>query len=319
MEKLKDNAIGGYFGLELNAGQHYHEDAIKLNTARNCFEYILRSRKYSHVYLPYFTCNVLLEPLEKLNIKYSFYDVDNNLEPIFDYSILKDDECFLVTNYFGVKSEFIKKVAEEVKNVIVDNAQAFFEKPIEKIDTFYSPRKFVGVADGGYLSTSLQTNLEISQDLSFARMSHLLKRLDIGAEESYEDFRINDSSLEKQEIKKMSHLTESILANTNYHEISTIRRRNFQYLHQHLNKSNKLNIEVNSLTVPMVYPYKIENAQEVKNVLLENKIFCATYWPNVLQWCTPSQNSYHLSKEIIALPIDQRYSEVEMQKILQNV
>ena len=32
--------IGGYFELELRGGEHYHKDAIRLNTARNCFEYV---------------------------------------------------------------------------------------------------------------------------------------------------------------------------------------------------------------------------------------------------------------------------------------
>ena len=39
------------------------------------------------------------------------------------------------------------------KNLIIDNAQAFFAKPLLGIDTFYSPRKFVGVSDGGILAT----------------------------------------------------------------------------------------------------------------------------------------------------------------------
>lgn len=40
------DAIGGYFELELRKGEHYHKDALRLNTARNCFEYILLARKY---------------------------------------------------------------------------------------------------------------------------------------------------------------------------------------------------------------------------------------------------------------------------------
>ena len=40
---MMDTAIGGYFELELRNGAYYHKDAIRLNTARNCFEYILRS------------------------------------------------------------------------------------------------------------------------------------------------------------------------------------------------------------------------------------------------------------------------------------
>ena len=49
-------AIGGYFELELRKGKHYHENALRLNSARNAFEYILRVRNYKKIYIPYYTC-----------------------------------------------------------------------------------------------------------------------------------------------------------------------------------------------------------------------------------------------------------------------
>lgn len=66
-------AIGGYFGLELNNKNEYHSKAIRLNTGRNALEYILRTKKYHKIYLPYYTCKVLLEPIIKLNLLYEFY------------------------------------------------------------------------------------------------------------------------------------------------------------------------------------------------------------------------------------------------------
>ena len=74
------NAIGGYFELELAKGEEYHKDAIRLNTGRNAFEYILRAKAYKKVYLPFYTCDVMLEPIKKLNIKYEFYSIRNNFE-----------------------------------------------------------------------------------------------------------------------------------------------------------------------------------------------------------------------------------------------
>ena len=40
------NAIGGYFGLELDKKNEYHSEAIRLNTGRNALEYILISGFY---------------------------------------------------------------------------------------------------------------------------------------------------------------------------------------------------------------------------------------------------------------------------------
>ena len=59
------DVIGGYFSLELPLIEEYHKNAIRLNTGRNCLEYILRVRGYKKVYIPYYTCEVILEPFKK--------------------------------------------------------------------------------------------------------------------------------------------------------------------------------------------------------------------------------------------------------------
>lgn len=313
-------AIGGYFALETQPQKNYlHQDLLHLNTARNSFEYILRGRRYAHVYIPYFTCDVLMEALQKLNIEYTFYDVDNNLEPIFDYNLIRGNEGFLLTNYFGIKSVYIRSNASLINNLILDNSQALFDAPINGIDTFYSPRKFIGVADGGYLSTTAHLDMVFDDDHSWDRMTHLLKRADLDAEAGYADFKHNDAALERQPIRKMSSITSAILQGVDYKSIREIRRRNFDYLHRQLKSSNKLDIDSGSNTIPMIYPYRINNAVQVKKRLLENKIFCATYWPNVFEWCTEQQNAFHLAGEIIPLPIDQRYNLIDMQNILEYV
>lgn len=313
-------AIGGYFELETAPKENYlHAGLLALNTARNSFEFILSARKFKHVYIPYFTCDVMLEPIEKLGLTYSFYDVDNFLEPVFDFGEIKEEEGFLITNYFGIKGSYISRIAGQVTNMILDNAQALFEQPLPGIDTLYSPRKFVGVADGGYVSTTAKLHTDLVADQSFERMLHLLKRADLGAEAGYQDFKVNDASLENQPIKRMSALTKKILAGLNYQRVSKIRQENFAFLHQHLGHTNRLQIDADSSAVPIVYPYRCVDAGRIKSHLVKNKIFCATYWPNVSEWCNEQQNSWHLANEIIALPIDQRFTVQDMQLILEYV
>ena len=143
--------IGGYFELELRKGEEYHNHAIRLNTGRNALELILKTKKYSKVFIPYFTCDTVLEPFNKLGIDYEFYSINKKLEPVFNYQKIQADMGFLYTNYFGIKDDFISIIAKKLKNLIIDNAQSFFSKPLEGIDTFYSARKFFGVPDGAYL------------------------------------------------------------------------------------------------------------------------------------------------------------------------
>src|SRR5690554_910719 len=140
-------SIGGYFELELLLTEEYHKNAIRLNTGRNAFEFILRARNYKKVYLPFYTCDVILEPITKLDLKYEFYRIDLNFYPYFDFNKLGEDEVFVYNNYFDLCDKQTKEIVSLCKNLIVDNSQAFYTKPIKGVDTFYSPRKFFGLPD----------------------------------------------------------------------------------------------------------------------------------------------------------------------------
>lgn len=315
-----DKAIGGYFELELRKGEHYHKDALRLNTARNCFEYVLLVRKYTKVYIPYFTCEVMLEPLQRHQIQYEFYHINEQLEPIEDI-VLQEEEAFLYTNYFGLKQSCVERLAKVYgKQLIVDNAQAFFAPRLDGIDTFYSPRKFFGVADGGYLYIDKLLDIELQQDYSYDRMSHLLKRIDLSAEEGYADFLRNDDSLINQPIKRMSKLTEAILCSIDYEEAKVRRLSVYKELHKVLHHENRFQFELNLDDVPMVYPYFIEDGEQKKKELIKSRIYVATYWPNVFEWCknTDEQESIFV-KDVVYLPINGEYNEEYINLILKDI
>ncbi len=302
--------------MELPKGEHYHKNAIRLNTARNCFGYVLRTRSYVKVYIPYYTCEAMLEPICKLGVAYEFYHINEKLEPTV-LPELNANEAFLYTNYFGLKQECVKRLALRYgKQLIVDNAQAFYAEPLEGIDTFYSARKFFGVSDGAYLYTDKPLQQEFEQDYSYERMSHLLKRIDFGAEAGYKDFRQNDESLCDQEIKRMSKLTETILSGIDYGFARMRRRKNYLYLEKMLASKNMLQLNIDGCSVPMVYPYWVYQGNVLKKKLIDNKAFVATYWPNVFEWCNSDEWEYSLANNVCFLPIDQRYRKEDMERVL---
>lgn len=312
------NPIGGYFELELRKGKEYHTDAIRLNSGRNAFEYILRAREYKKVYLPYFTCDVMLEPILKLKLKYEFYHINEQLEPIFDFNKIGEDETFLYTNYFGIKSLEVTKISKTCPNLIIDNSQAFFEKPLAGIDTFYSPRKFLGVPDGSYLYTDKYLQIELVRDKSFTRFSHLIKRIEEGAEIAYGDFKANDESIKGQSIKLMSSLTQALLCNVDYNNVIEVRKRNFLFINENLKNINKLKLPDLLDFVPMVFPFWTDKVA-LRNLLIQNKIFIAQYWPNVLKWLNNDTIEYNLVTNVVHLPLDQRCHFNELEKIMKLI
>jgi hypothetical protein len=307
--------IGGYFELELRKGNEYHSNSICLNTGRNALEYILLNRNFSKIYLPYFICDCILEPLVKLGIKYEFYSINENFEPVFDYKLIKTEEGFLYPNYFGLKDQFINQLSKDCKNLIIDCSQAFYSKPVINIPTFYSCRKFFGVPDGAYLFLDEFRNIELEIDNSENRISHLVNRIEYGAEAGYLDFKKNEDSLKGQTIKHMSKLTRALLSNIDYEFVMKKRKENFAYYHDKLCNCNELNFSITQDTVPLVYPFKI-NLVKLKQRLIENKIFVASYWTNVLDWVKVNSIEYDLVKNIIYLPVDQRYDKEDIDIIL---
>ena len=314
----RHQAIGGYFELELRQGQEFHATAIALNSARNCLEYILRTRHYKKVYIPYYTCEVILEPFRKLGVGYEFYSINSQLEPT-QYPTLKSEEAFLYTNYFGLKQKAVERIAERYgKQAIIDNAQAFYAPPLPGIDTFYSPRKFFGVADGGYLYTDAPPLPDIPLDSSWQRMQHLLRRIDEGAEAGYSDFRTNSKSLVNAPIRGMSLLTRAILASIDYDSAKNKRLENYEIFAKALQHKNAIHISPDNEDVPLIYPFYAET-QNLRHQLILHRIFVATYWPNVFTWCGSTDYEYQLAQNTLPLPIDQRYSPEHLQFIIDTI
>ena len=309
------SSFGNYLELDLRPGKHYHDGAIMLNTGSCCLQYILKAKQYKKVYIPYYTCEDIVYSLKLCNVAYEFYSINESLEPIKEYKLLQG-EAFLYTNYYGLKYDTVNRLADIYKSqLIVDNAIAFFAKPLRGIDTFYSPQKFIGVADGAYLYTDTQLKENFVQDLSYDRMTHLLKRIDLSIEEAHSDFLENMEKLRHQPIKKMSRLTEKILMGIDYDFIKNRRIENYLYLDKVLKQDNLLKIDYTKDSVPMIYPF-LSAENNLRERLAKNKLYATTFWKNVYEWCDENQIEYRLTHNIIPFPIHQKYNTEDMAQMV---
>lgn len=317
--------IGGYFSLEVNQGWERHANALHLNAGRYALEYILRARNYRKVYLPYYICDSVMEPIRRLEVDYEFYHINENLEPVSELAP-SDDEAVLYVNYFGLKNRIADTFCYAYKNTILDQTQAFYSERGNKYDdrrvqcdTFYSCRKYFGVPDGAYLYTDCRLNEDLPQGESYERMSFLTKRIDRSAQEGYADFQANDQFISTMGMKSMSQLTKAIMNGIDYSDKANRRIQNFHLLDKVLRNTNFFKWSMDYGTIPLVYPYYVEDGACLRQYLIDHQVFCARYWPNVLEWCEKNSFEYKLAENLVALPIDQRYSENDMQMILDIV
>jgi len=317
--------IGGYFSLEINEGQELHGQALRLNAGRYALEYILKARKYRKVFIPYYICESILQPIKRLGLEYEFYHINEKLEPAIELQP-KADEAVLYVNYFGLKNRYAGTFCYAYPNTILDQTQAFYSEPGNKYedksiqcDSFYSCRKYFGVPDGAYLYTNCLLDEDLPQDVSYERMAFLTKRIDLSAQAGYADFHANDKSLSEVGMKRMSKLTEAMMAGIDYSAKANKRIHNFHVLDKALRESNRFKWDMDYGTVPLVYPYLIENGAKLRQRLIDNQIFCARYWPNVMEWCSAEDLEYQLTENLVCIPIDQRYGEEEMNQIIKIV
>ncbi len=305
--KIKNKEIGGYFGLELPVKKEYWSNSIKLNCARNALRYIIRVYKIKEINIPFYTCPVVWQAARKENCKINFYHINKNFMPSKEFN---EDDFILYTNYFGICTKNAKKLAKKYKNLILDNAQSFFTEKIG-LASFNSARKFVGVPDGAYLFCNKKIKEDLPQDISFERVSHLIKRLDIDTKFGYQDFCSNEDSLENEPVETMSNFTQKVLKSIDYEQIKKQRIENFNTLHKKLGKTNEIQIDINSTDVPMVYPYMIKN-ESLRKHLINNGVYVEQYW----QPLDSKSIEADFQKYILPLPIDQRYNKDDMERIL---
>ena len=234
--------IGGFLELEKYKGEEYYSNLIALNTARNALLYVIKTKKIEKLYIPTYICSAIIGVLERAQIKYVFYGIGRDFLPNFSGQI-GENEAIYIVNYYGMLNcDNIKQLKSEYGNIIVDNAQAFFAKPIEGIDTIYSCRKFFGVSDGAYLSTDRFIDENLETDVSYERMFHILGRYEKSAHEFYKEFRKVEESFDELPLMFMSKLTTNMMRKIDYLECRTKRTNNFISYNQGLKDINLLKI-----------------------------------------------------------------------------
>lgn len=302
--------IGGYLGFETLYGNEFYEDALAFNTARGALLWLVKQRKISRIFLPAYLCLSVQIALQKgHSCEISFYEVDEKFLPVGPI-LLGEREYLYVVNYYGqLCNDRLVDLWKKYRRIIVDNVQAFFQAPLGGIDTIYSCRKWFGVPDGSYLCTELAIDDNaLDQDVSGDRLEPLVGCFEYSAERFYPLHKQVEASLDQEKPKKMSEFTHNILRGLDYARICKRRNSNFEYLHHHLKQTNSL-----SLRVPegaFYYPYLVSHATEMRQKLIDNKIFVPVLWPGV-----PDQRA----EKILPLPLDQRYMEKEMQIIINTV
>lgn len=307
--------IGGYIEFEYYHGKMLHEKAIALNCGRNCLAYLFKCRGIKKLKVPYFICNSVFNVCEREGVEKVYYHITQDFRPTPDLSLKSDEWLYLVNLYGQLSNEEIKNYVEKYERVIVDQANDYFAAPLPGVDSFYTCRKWFGVADGAFLYTTASLDDDLEKDESYSRMEFLLGRFERTADEFYAGYNANNNFFINEPIKRMSKLTMNILHGIDYSFVEKRRSENFAYLYERFSAVNQLNLKPGTF----MYPLMIENGTEMRRKLQMEKIYIPTLWPTVFAVADQGNEEYKMAKNILPLPIDQRYGIDDMKYMADRI
>jgi hypothetical protein len=307
--------IGGYLELEHFSGSLFHDNALALSSGRACLAYLIEQRNIDRILLPDLLCDVVEQVCAEYGVQVHSYAVGLDLRPESLPQPGENEWLYLVNFYGQLTQDELAAYAASFPRLIVDNAHAYFTPALPMVDTLYTCRKFLGVADGGFLYTDARGK-KLPRDESHGRMDFVLGRFERPAGDFFPEAQRNNAELEIFP-KRMSLLTENLLRAVDYDRVRNARTENFNRLHAALGSANEL--KLHPVDGAYAYPLLLADGERIRQKMIKQKIYVPTLWPNVLVDHTAGSTARRLARNILPLPCDQRYGLWEMDAIINAV
>lgn len=324
-----EKIIGGFFPLAVNfqkISRNFFSlwgNGLLFHNARSSLNYLLRNISTNKIWLPAYICDDVIDAVAGTS-EFDFYPVGTDLSPDINFlkSHMSKGEAVLVVDYFGKPpAKNFRKFARKTKDIIwiEDRAQAIYPAKKSYGDyIIYSPRKVLGVPDGGIL-ISKKNNLPKPsyQKIASANFAAApLMRFEDYEESGnwYGIFREYEDNMGVS-LLPISRISQEILVATNPSPIIKKRRENYKILHESL-KNIALFKKAPKRFAPFGFPIVVNNRDEVLRKLHENKIFAACHWKNIPSPEDKFTFEHKLASSIITIPCDHRYSRKDMEHII---
>lgn len=326
--KKKHKEIGStFFDIEtLDKENNIFDEKTKwFISGRAALDFIIKdiknkNPKVKSALLPSWCCESMIDSFINNGIKVKFYPVVLEKGKLTKKITGKAD-IVLNMNYFGYECDSVK-----FDGIIInDLTHAVFNcKKVSGDYSFGSLRKWSGIITGGFATSkkpfSIVQNQSINKEyVSLKRDAFEKKKKYINGEEFKKEYLdiyakaedILDSDYSscglQEDINNIKHL--------NIEEIKKIRQENAKYLINSL-KEYSIFDKVGKNDCPLFVPIIVPNVKrdKLKQLLIENKIYCPVHWPISKNHVLNSKEQYIYDNEL-SLICDQRYNKEDMKKI----
>lgn len=337
MQCANSRLIGGFLGLELPAGDGgfrklwgASDERLAFVNATSAFASLLGVAKSGAVWLPAYICPEFSRAVAADRLRY--YPLDAELSPRVDVlqRAVRAGDILVGVDFFGRPpgQAFLDFVASHTDVLFVEDcAQAIDTgRPPWGDWRLFSPRKVVGVADGGIMvahsakATAMNLCSAVPDDLDavdFARPQ--LARFEDTTETLNELwFPMNRAKEKTLPVvnRRISRLTWSILGLLDAETIAQKRRDNFATLASRLAPWAFL-ADRHPQFVPVGFPVKLPPGlrAHVQEHLYRHRVFPAVHWANLPSPAAEFPDEHALAGSLLTLPCDQRYETAEMERV----
>lgn len=334
--------IGGMFGLELfvtgkistqvQMPPFLAESHLLLATARSAFTLLARTLHPKTVWLPSYLCGVVMGAFPTHLMDVRFFPIDEQLQ-IADkvwLTKIQANDMIVFIDYFGFShwSDWAAEARRRGAWVVQDATQSFLNSNFNEHAHYvvFSPRKFVGVPEGGVLLALNGSALPVESlssppalwQMDAIRASILRAEYDRhgGKREWFELSQKNDAD-GPLEPYRMSDLGLLILEHVvDWKMVSQKRRNNYKVLAANLGEV-ALFPELPDEVVPLGFPIRFKERDRIRQAFFSEKIYPPVHWPIAGVVPPEFEASHRLAAEIMTIPCDQRYNRSDMERIVE--
>ncbi len=318
----------------------YSTNGIFTFSGRTSIEQILKViKKKERALLPSYCCDSMIEPFRKAGVKVYFYDVfydSDSLKININKEQISNIDILLLMNYFGFVLDVQKGIIQKFKNnngiVIEDITHSLLSEHQYHDFSDYvvaSLRKWGSLLDGGYCSSKKsklkeckekpnKVFLQKKKEAMIEKYDYLYGK-NINKSSFLELFNFSNqffsSDYSNTSISKISY---DVFMKLPIEEMRAKRVNNAKVLYEELSNLKEIQFlfPIERMDCPLFIPILLAEKYRtaLRNHLIKDAIYCPVHWPKPREILNSS-----LYEEELSLVCDQRYDELDMTRIANNI
>ena len=329
--------VGGFFGLALSEISPVEDSiwntwtkgakVVAARTARAALAHLIAYLRPQQVWLPAYICPEMALAVDTALLR--FYPLDGELSP--ECKRIQDEfkkgDVVVAVDYFGSlpAASFRQLVAERNDIYWIEDRAHVLWTSAAPWGTWqlYSPRKLLGVPDGGllvspqFLSGPEPIPGHIREPIAEPELMRFEDQDETNNAAWYSAYRAREAALTPEALPA-SLLTRSLLKRIAIGPLVELRKRNHALISTKLSSLAAWQTATNSIA-PFGFVIKVDDAGALSARLAAERLFCARHWATLPSDPKLFEREHALSQRLLTLPCDHRCNEVDIERLVEAV